>query len=127
MKAFASQADLKVKKTTFAELAEGVYCLTAEGDPNSGVIIGDDSVMVVEAQATPRLAGKVIEKVRSVTDKPITHLVSAVAKTVQRKTLQAARSLGDNPMETGQLVWEKKHTPLYRGTKDVCLQPIKPN
>jgi glyoxylase-like metal-dependent hydrolase (beta-lactamase superfamily II) len=30
--------------------------------------------MIVEAQATPELAGKVIEKVRSVTDKPITHL-----------------------------------------------------
>ena len=30
--------------------------------------------MVVEAQATPRLASKVIERVRSVTDKPITHL-----------------------------------------------------
>jgi glyoxylase-like metal-dependent hydrolase (beta-lactamase superfamily II) len=39
------------------------------------VIIGDDSVMIVEAQATPRLANKVIEKVRSVTDKPISHLV----------------------------------------------------
>ena len=31
--------------------------------------------MIVEAQATPELAGKVIEKVRSVTDKPISHLV----------------------------------------------------
>ena len=30
--------------------------------------------MVVEAQATPRLARKVIERVRSVTDLPITHL-----------------------------------------------------
>ena len=31
--------------------------------------------MVIEAQATPRLAQKVIERIRSVTDKPITHLV----------------------------------------------------
>ncbi|HBS98991.1 MAG TPA: MBL fold metallo-hydrolase, partial [Citreicella sp.] len=46
-----------------------------EGDPNTGVIIGDDSVMIVEAQATPRLARKVIDCVRSVTDKPISHLV----------------------------------------------------
>lgn len=38
------------------------------------MIIGDDSVMIIEAQATPRLANKVIEKVREVTDKPITHL-----------------------------------------------------
>ena len=31
--------------------------------------------MIVEAQATPRLANKVIECVRSVTDKPISHVV----------------------------------------------------
>jgi glyoxylase-like metal-dependent hydrolase (beta-lactamase superfamily II) len=74
-KAFASQGDLSEKKTSFTEIGEGLYAFTAEGDPNSGVIIGDDSVMVIEAQATPRLARKVIEAVRSVTEKPITHLV----------------------------------------------------
>ncbi len=74
-KAFASQGDMTEKKITFDEVGEGLWAFTAEGDPNSGVIIGDDSVMIVEAQATPRLAAKVIEKVREVTDKPISHLV----------------------------------------------------
>ena len=74
-KAFASQGDLTEKKITFDEIGEGLYAFTAEGDPNSGVIIGDDCVMIVEAQATPRLAHKVIEKVREVTDKPISHVV----------------------------------------------------
>ncbi|MGZ2258851.1 MBL fold metallo-hydrolase [Roseobacter sp. A03A-229] len=74
-KAFASQGDLTEKSITFDEIGAGLYAFTAEGDPNSGVIIGDESVMIVEAQATPRLAQKVIEKVRSVTDKPISHLV----------------------------------------------------
>ncbi|WP_170763527.1 MBL fold metallo-hydrolase [Ruegeria lacuscaerulensis] len=73
-KAFASQGDLGEKTISFTEVGEGLWAFTAEGDPNSGVIIGDDCVMIVEAQATPRLAGKVIEKVREVTDKPITHL-----------------------------------------------------
>jgi glyoxylase-like metal-dependent hydrolase (beta-lactamase superfamily II) len=73
-KAFASQGDLTEKKTSFTEIGDGIYAFTAEGDPNSGVIIGDNSVMIVEAQATPRLARKVIDCVRSVTDKPITHL-----------------------------------------------------
>ncbi len=73
-KAFASQGDMQDKTITFDEIGEGLWAFTAEGDPNSGVIIGDDSVMVVEAQATPRLAAKVIEKIREVTDKPITHL-----------------------------------------------------
>ena len=73
-KAFASQGDMSEKTISFTEVGRGVWAFTAEGDPNSGVIIGDDSVMVIEAQATPRLAQKVIEKVREVTDKPITHL-----------------------------------------------------
>ena len=70
-KAFASQGDTAEKKISFTEIGEGLWAFTAEGDPNSGVIIGDDSVMIVEAQATPRLANKVIEKVREVTDKPL--------------------------------------------------------
>jgi glyoxylase-like metal-dependent hydrolase (beta-lactamase superfamily II) len=74
-KAFASQGDLSEKKTSFTEVGRGLYAFTAEGDPNTGVIIGDESVMVVEAQATPRLARKVIECIRGVTDKPISHLV----------------------------------------------------
>lgn len=74
-KAFASQSDMTEKKTSFTEIGDGLYAFTAEGDPNSGVIIGDDSVMVIEAQATPRLANKVIEEIRKVTDKPISHLV----------------------------------------------------
>ncbi len=68
-KAFASQGDLGEKAISFTEIGDGLYAFTAEGDPNSGVIVGDDSVMVVEAQATPRLARKVIDCVRSVTDK----------------------------------------------------------
>ncbi len=56
-KAFASAGDMEEKKTSFTQVGEGLYAFTAEGDPNSGVIIGDDSVMIVEAQATPRLAG----------------------------------------------------------------------
>ncbi len=74
-KAFASQADLSEKKTTFDKLGDGLYCLTAEGDPNSGVIVGDDGVMVVDARATPVLARELIERIRGVTDKPIKYVL----------------------------------------------------
>ena len=74
-KAFASQGDMTEKKTSFVEIGKGLYAFTAEGDPNSGVIIGDESVMVIEAQATPRLAQTVINEIRKITDKPISHLV----------------------------------------------------
>lgn len=74
-KGFASTADLGDKTITFAELAKGLYAFTAEGDPNSGVIVGDDGCIVIDAQATPAMAGKVIDKVRSVTDKPVKYVV----------------------------------------------------
>ncbi|MCH2250073.1 MAG: MBL fold metallo-hydrolase [Cognatishimia sp.] len=74
-KVFASQGDMSEKTTSFTEIGAGLYAFTAEGDPNSGVIIGDDSVMIIEAQATPRLAQKVMDCVRQVTDKPISHVV----------------------------------------------------
>ncbi|MFG1241151.1 MBL fold metallo-hydrolase [Xanthobacter versatilis] len=74
-KKFASQADLAEKKETFTELADGVFALTAEGDPNSGVIIGDDSVLVVDARATPVMARELVERIRAVTDKPIRHVL----------------------------------------------------
>ncbi len=74
-KAFASQGDLSEKKISFTEIGRDLWAFTAEGDPNTGVIIGDDSVMIVDAQATPRLAHKVVEKIRTVTDKPIKYVV----------------------------------------------------
>ncbi len=74
-KAFASQADLAPKPQHFTRLAEGAYCLTAEGDPNTGVIIGDDGVMVIDARATPAMARELMEKIREVTDKPVRYVL----------------------------------------------------
>ncbi|HKM63190.1 MAG TPA: MBL fold metallo-hydrolase [Acidisphaera sp.] len=75
MTGFASTKDLADKIVSFDELGPGLYGYTAEGDPNSGVVIGDDSVLVVDAQATPVMARDVIARIRTVTDKPIRHVV----------------------------------------------------
>ena len=74
-KQFASVADLEEKKLTFSQLSEHCYAFTAEGDPNTGVIIGDDSVMIIDATATPVAAQSVIAKVREITDKPIKYVL----------------------------------------------------
>ena len=74
-KAFASQADLAEKKITFEQLSENAYAYTAEGDPNTGIIIGDDAVLVADAQATPVMAQDVIRRIREVTDKPIRYVL----------------------------------------------------
>jgi glyoxylase-like metal-dependent hydrolase (beta-lactamase superfamily II) len=73
-KAFASQADLEEKQVSFDRLSEHAYAYTAEGDPNTGVVVGDDAVMVIDAQATPVMAQDVIARIRTVTDKPIRYV-----------------------------------------------------
>ena len=52
-KPFASSADLAAKEQTLEVLADGVYALTAEGDPNVGAIEGEDFLVCFEAIATP--------------------------------------------------------------------------
>ena len=72
---FASTADLADKTITFDAIGPDLYAFTAEGDPNSGIIVGDDGVMVVDAQATPVMAQQVIDRVKKVTDKPIKYVL----------------------------------------------------
>ena len=74
-KKFASQADLEEKKISWEKLSDNAYAYTAEGDPNTGVIIGDDGCMIIDATATPVAAQGVIAKVREITDKPIKYVV----------------------------------------------------
>ena len=74
-KKFASQADLEEKQVTFTKLSEHAYAYTAEGDPNTGIVIGDDAVLVADTQATPAMAADVIRRIREVTDKPIKYVV----------------------------------------------------
>jgi glyoxylase-like metal-dependent hydrolase (beta-lactamase superfamily II) len=42
-KKFASQADMEEKKITFSQISEHAWAYTAEGDPNTGIVIGDDA------------------------------------------------------------------------------------
>ena len=72
---FASTTDLADKAISFDELAPGAYGYTAEGDPNSGVVVGPEGVLVVDAQATPAMAADVVARIRTVTDKPVRHVV----------------------------------------------------
>ena len=74
-KAFASQADLDDKKTTFEQLSPHCWAYTAEGDPNSGVIIGEKFIMVSDATATPAMARDLIKHIRTVSDKPIKYVL----------------------------------------------------
>ncbi|HEX2174974.1 MAG TPA: MBL fold metallo-hydrolase [Nocardioidaceae bacterium] len=74
-KPFASSADLAEKTETLEVLADGVYALTAEGDPNVGAVEGEDFVVAFEARATPVAARDWLQQLREHTDKPVRFLV----------------------------------------------------
>ena len=109
---FASAGDLTEKTVSFGEIGPGLWAYTAEGDPNTGVIIGDDSVMVVDAQATPVMARRVIEKIRTVTDKPIKYVVLS--------HYHAVRVLGASAYGASEIVASEKCRAMIheRGLED---------
>ena len=74
-KAFASQADLTDKKITFEQLSAHCWAYTAEGDPNSGIVIGDKYILVSDATATPAMARDLIAQIRTISDKPIKYVL----------------------------------------------------
>ena len=116
-KAFASKADMTAKVTTFEQLSEHGWGYTAEGDPNSGVIVGDDSVMVIDATATPVMAEDLIAKIRGVTDKPIKYVTLSHYHAVRvlgasaygAQQIIASRPTYELIVERGQEDWQSEY------------------
>ena len=74
-KPFASSTDLGEKTETLELLDDGIYALTAEGDPNVGAVEAEDFLIAIEARATPRAATDWLQQLRQHTDKPVKYLV----------------------------------------------------
>jgi glyoxylase-like metal-dependent hydrolase (beta-lactamase superfamily II) len=114
---FASTHDLAAKTISFNEIGKDLYAFTAQGDPNTGVIVGDDGVMIVDAQATPAMAQAVIERVRSVTDKPITHVLLS--------HYHAVRVLGASAYKDARMIIASQGTRqliVERGAQDMASE-----
>lgn len=95
-KAFASVGDTEEKEISFTEIGRDLYAFTAQGDPNTGVIVGDDAVMVIDTQATPVMAQMVIDRIRTVTDKPVKYVVLS--------HYHAVRVLGASAYGAGEII-----------------------
>lgn len=95
-KAFASSADLQRKVETFTDLADGVYALTAEGDPNVCAVEGEDFLVCFEARATPVAARRWLDQLRERTDKPVRYLVLS--------HYHAVRTLGASAFDAQEIV-----------------------
>jgi glyoxylase-like metal-dependent hydrolase (beta-lactamase superfamily II) len=92
---------------TVEPLADGVYALITGGDPNTGFIIGEKAVMVVDARATPALARETVAAIRQHTDKPIEYLVLT--------HYHAVRALGASGIGAHHIV-------AHRGTRDLIRE-----
>jgi glyoxylase-like metal-dependent hydrolase (beta-lactamase superfamily II) len=116
MKSFASRADLQAKKISFSRLSRSCWAFTAEGDPNTGVIVGDDGVMVIDAQATPVMAREVIRRIRRVTSKPIRYVVLS--------HYHAVRVLGASAYKAEQIIASRRTLGLIRerGKQDMASE-----
>jgi glyoxylase-like metal-dependent hydrolase (beta-lactamase superfamily II) len=107
-KPFASSADLAEKQATLEELAPGVVAYTAQGDPNVGCVIGTDSILAIEARATPRMAQRWIDVVRTVSDLPFGDLVLThyhAVRVLGASAFQALRII--TTRQTAELIEER--------------------
>jgi glyoxylase-like metal-dependent hydrolase (beta-lactamase superfamily II) len=93
---FASSADLEEKEATVEQLADGVYAYTAQGDPNVGAVVGADSVLCIDARATPTAAREWLGELRRITDRPVEWLVLT--------HYHAVRALGASAFDAGHVV-----------------------
>jgi glyoxylase-like metal-dependent hydrolase (beta-lactamase superfamily II) len=111
-KPFASSADLAAKEQTLEVLADGVYALTAEGDPNVGAVEGEDFLVCFEAMATPVAARRWLARLREHTDKPVRYLVLS--------HYHAVRVLGASAFDADVIVTHDKTRELIaeRGKQD---------
>jgi glyoxylase-like metal-dependent hydrolase (beta-lactamase superfamily II) len=111
-RAFASSTDLAEKHQSLELLADGVYALTAEGDPNVGAIEGEDFLVCFEAMATPVAARRWLVQLRELTDKPVRYLVLS--------HYHAVRTLGASAFDADVIVAHENTKALIaeRGRQD---------
>ena len=115
-KPFASSADLAEKEATLENLAPDVYAFTAQGDPNVGCVIGPEGILAIEARATPVMAQKWIDVIRTMSAAPFDDLVlthyHAVrvlgAAAFHANRIIATRMTADLVDERGQQDWESE-------------------
>ena len=129
-KPFASSADLAAKEATLEELAPGVYAYTAQGDPNVGCVIGTDAILAIEARATPVMAQRWIDVVRTLSPLPFGDLVLTHYHAVRvlgasafgARRIVATRMTADLIEERGEQDWasEQGRMPrLFEGAESI--------
>jgi glyoxylase-like metal-dependent hydrolase (beta-lactamase superfamily II) len=111
-KPFASSADTERKTETLEILGDGIYALTAEGDPNVGAIEGEEGLVCIEARATPVTAKRWLDRLAEHTDK--------ACETLVLTHYHAVRTLGASAFGAGEIIAHEQTRKLIdeRGEED---------
>jgi len=99
----------------FEDLGRGCYAFSADGCSNTGVVVGDRGVLIIDGQATPALAEKVLTKVRELTDKPV--------KSVVLTHFHADNTLGAAAFDPGEIIASDLTRRMVetRGAEDILV------
>ncbi|MCK7614260.1 MBL fold metallo-hydrolase [Roseibium sediminicola] len=99
----------------FEEIGQGCYAFSADGCSNTGVVIGERGVLIIDGQATPALAEKVLSRVRALTDKPV--------KSVVLTHFHADNTLGASAFEPGEVIASDLTRRMVetRGAEDILV------
>ena len=111
-RAFASAELDKKKPIRLQKLSANAFAYLEDGDPTSGIVIGDDSVLVIDARATPVSARDVVRRVKALTPKPIRHVLLT--------HYHAVRVLGASAFKGAQIISSTRTRNLIeeRGKQD---------
>ena len=63
------------ENTEIIELGNGIYARIHKNLTNSGIIVGDDSVLIIDSLRVPSFARDLKSDVKKITDKPIKYVV----------------------------------------------------
>ena len=106
-KQFASITDLEEKKTSFIQLSDHCWAYAAEGDPNTGVLIGDNAILICDTLATPEMAARLIAEIRKISDLPIKYVVLSHYHAVRVLGAAAYKSEGIASRRTYEMIAER--------------------
>lgn len=115
-KQFASVADLEEKQTSFTQLSAHCWAYTAEGDPNTGVIIGENAILICDTLATPVMAQRLIAEIRKVSELPISYVVLSHYHAVRVLGASAYRAEGMHSIIASRGTYEMI---VERGAQDM--------
>lgn len=76
---FAGEGLLRITENVYSYVGAKDGSASSSFGANAGIVMGEDSIMVVDALVSAKAAGKLIEDIKAVSDKPIKYVVNTHA------------------------------------------------